>query len=188
MKTNVILRSRCLETYSKPVISATSLPGRLCMASVTRLEKLAAHVIAAASPAAARAAGTAALEAERRELEARLRAVNSELHDGGGHTGPLAGITIIESQQAITGPLGTMMLADMGATVIKIESPNGPGDVNRPSGAYMGGEGDHAAYFHNFNRGKRCIALDLTTDEGIEVLKELVKTADIFVSTTCLPL
>ena len=61
-------------------------------------------------------------------------------------TGPLAGITIIEAQQAITGPLGTMMLADMGATVIKIEPPTGPGDVNRPSGVRLGHEsGDHSA-------------------------------------------
>ena len=148
----------------------------------SRLETLAAHVVGTVTAAAA---GRTTLEAERADLEARLRVINAELHEQGAHPGPLAGITVIEAQQAITGPLGTMMLADMGATVIKIESPSGPGDVNRPSGVRMPDHeeqqrGDHSAYYHNFNRGKRCIALDLTTKEGQGVLQELVKTADIF--------
>ena len=63
-----------------------------------------------------------------------------------------AGVTIIEAQQAITGPLGTMMLADMGASVIKIEPPTGQGDVNRPSGAIRPSDADHGVYMHNFNR------------------------------------
>ncbi len=63
-----------------------------------------------------------------------------------------AGVTIIEAQQAITGPLGTMMLADMGASVIKIEPPTGQGDVNRPSGTIRPSDADHGVYMHNFNR------------------------------------
>ena len=107
------------------------------------INAVAQHVVSAAH-----AAGDAdALLAERGQLEARLRAVNAELVGISREpTGPLAGITIIEAQQAITGPLGTMMLADMGATVIKIEPPTGPGDVNRPSGVRLGHEsGDHSA-------------------------------------------
>ena len=102
------------------------------------INAVAQHIVSAAH-----AAGDAdALRAEREQLEARLRAVNAELEASGESepTGPLAGITIIEAQQAITGPLGTMMLADMGATVIKIEPPTGPGDVNRPSGVRLGHE------------------------------------------------
>ena len=128
--------------------------------------------------------GIQQLRCERDELERRLREVNEALkaESGAPHQqeGPLVGVTIVEAQQAITGPLAAMLLADMGATVIKIEPPHGQGDVNRPSGVPRDGQGDAGVYFHNFNRGKRCIALDLTTAEGISVLKELVKGADVF--------
>ena len=53
--------------------------------------------------------------------------------------GPLDGITIIDAGQAITGPLACSMLGDMGATVLKVESPNGLGDLNRPSGPKRNG-------------------------------------------------
>lgn len=55
--------------------------------------------------------------------------------------GPLDGITVIDAGQAITGPLACTMLADMGAKVVKIESPHGMGDLNRPIGPIRNGRG-----------------------------------------------
>ena len=146
------------------------------------LNRLARQLRPPVSPnTAASASELSELRDERAALQKKLREVNLALSEADGEPqGPLAGVTIIEAQQAITGPLGTMMLADMGASVIKIEPPTGQGDVNRPSGTIRPSDADHGVYMHNFNRGKRCIALDLTKEEGQAVLLEMAKTADVF--------
>lgn len=92
------------------------------------------------------------------------------------HNGPLAGMRILAVEQFGAGPFGTLLLADLGAEVIKIEDPAAGGDVGRrvPPGAIDGG----SLYFEAFNRGKRSIALDLTSDAGREVFHALVATAD----------
>jgi crotonobetainyl-CoA:carnitine CoA-transferase CaiB-like acyl-CoA transferase len=94
---------------------------------------------------------------------------------GDGHA-PLTGLRIVAVEQFGAGPFGTLLLADLGAEVIKIEDPATGGDVGRsvPPGAEKGS----SLYFEAFNRGKRSIALDLTSPAGREVFSRLVATAD----------
>ena len=89
---------------------------------------------------------------------------------------PLKGLRILAVEQYGAGPYGSMHLADLGAEVIKIESPPG-GDVSRATGPYFLGEGD-SLFFQTFNLNKRSIRLDLKTAEGREVFEKLVGTAD----------
>ena len=90
-------------------------------------------------------------------------------------TSPLAGIRVIEAARFITGPYATMLLADLGATVIKIEAP-GQGDPFRS----WGGEGV-SPRFLAYNRGKQSVTLDLGHPLGRDALRRLVQTADVFV-------
>ena len=94
-------------------------------------------------------------------------------HDG--HA-PLASLRVVAVEQFGAGPFGTLLLADLGAEVIKVEDPATGGDVGRsvPPGAVDG----NSLYFEAFNRGKRSIALDLTSPGGREVFSRLVSTAD----------
>src|SRR5215203_6221045 len=89
---------------------------------------------------------------------------------------PLTGLRIVAVEQFGAGPFGTLLLADLGAEVIKIEDPAAGGDVGRsvPPGA----SGGSSLYFEAFNRGKRSLALDLTSAAGREVFTRLVATAD----------
>lgn len=91
--------------------------------------------------------------------------------------GPLDGIRVVDVSAILAGPLATMMLADQGADVIKIEPP-GIGDLMRLSPFRRGGMG---AFFANGNRGKRSAVIDLHTPKGRELVLELVKRADVFV-------
>ncbi len=87
---------------------------------------------------------------------------------------PLAGLRVIEVGHVLAGPFATMMLADLGADVIKVESADG--DVSRQVGAqYVGG---HNVYFASLNRNKRSVYIDLTTARGRAQLGELARTAD----------
>src|SRR5262247_3992812 len=90
---------------------------------------------------------------------------------------PLAGIRIVDCSAVLSGPLATTLLADQGADVIKVEPP-GAGDVLRAVGSSRGGM---SGLFHVVNRGKRSIALNLASEEGRELLRELVARADVFV-------
>ncbi len=91
---------------------------------------------------------------------------------------PLAGVRIVDLTRVMTGPYCTMMLADMGAEVIKIEQP-GRGDDTRAWGPpFTHGE---ANYYLSVNRNKRSIALDLKSDGGKEILWKLIAGADVFV-------
>ncbi|MEM7540864.1 MAG: CoA transferase [Pseudomonadota bacterium] len=91
-------------------------------------------------------------------------------------SGPLTGVRILDVTQVISGPLTTMLLADQGAEVIKVENPKG-GDFTRRTANRRHG---FSAAFVNNNRNKRSIALDLSDERGREVLLELAKTADVF--------
>ncbi len=96
-------------------------------------------------------------------------------------TGPLAGVRIIDCTHALAGPWSTMMLADLGADVIKVESPKG--DMARGAGPYTL-EDTERAYgggFSNYNRNKRGIVLDLTTSDGVEKFLGLIDTADALI-------
>jgi crotonobetainyl-CoA:carnitine CoA-transferase CaiB-like acyl-CoA transferase len=89
---------------------------------------------------------------------------------------PLTGLRIVAVEQFGAGPFGSLLLADLGAEVIKIEDPASGGDVGRnvPPGASDGS----SLYFEAFNRGKRSLALDLTSFAGREVFSRLIATAD----------
>ena len=91
--------------------------------------------------------------------------------------GPLAGVKVVDVSAILSGPLATMMLADQGAEVIKVEPP-GLGDLMR-AGPYA--RGGLASFFTNANRGKRAIAIDLGKPRGRELVHELVRDADVFV-------
>jgi crotonobetainyl-CoA:carnitine CoA-transferase CaiB-like acyl-CoA transferase len=91
--------------------------------------------------------------------------------------GPLDGFRIIDVTQMISGPMATMILADQGADVIKVEPPAN-GDLTRLMGGRKRGM---APTFIIANRNKRSIAIDLKKAEGVELLKRLVAKADLFV-------
>jgi crotonobetainyl-CoA:carnitine CoA-transferase CaiB-like acyl-CoA transferase len=88
--------------------------------------------------------------------------------------GPLAGIRVLEVGHILAGPFGGMLLADLGADVIKIE-PSG-GDLSRQVGSHTVDE--HNVYFASLNRNKRSVHIDLTTEEGQAELGALAATAD----------
>jgi hypothetical protein len=90
---------------------------------------------------------------------------------------PLSGIRVLAIEQYGAGPFGTSYLADLGATVIKIENHKDGGDVGRSVGPHFFSEHD-SHFFQTFNRNKKSITLDLKHAEGKKVLLELVKTAD----------
>ena len=92
-------------------------------------------------------------------------------------SGPLSGYRVIDFTNVIAGPFATMMLADQGADVIKVEAPQRP-DYTRQAGY---GPNDLRAVFLNNNRNKRSIAIDVKNKEGKEALKKLVATADVFI-------
>jgi crotonobetainyl-CoA:carnitine CoA-transferase CaiB-like acyl-CoA transferase len=93
---------------------------------------------------------------------------------------PLEGIRVIEVGQALAGPLAGVMLADMGADVIKIEKPDG-GDDARIWGPPFGPDGVTSLYFYSQNRNKRSVALDLKDAGDVEKLNRLCATADILI-------
>ena len=90
---------------------------------------------------------------------------------------PLDGVTILAVEQYGAGPFGSMLLADMGAEVIKIENPAEGGDVGRSVGPYYFGPGD-SHFHHAFNRNKRSLALNLKHPEGMAIFRQLVGHAD----------
>ncbi len=91
--------------------------------------------------------------------------------------GPLSGIKVVDVSAVVSGPLATMMLADQGADVIRIE-PHGLGDTLRLPNFARGGL---TAFFANTNRGKRSMVLDLTKPAGREIVYQMVRDADVFV-------
>ena len=91
--------------------------------------------------------------------------------------GALAGIKVVDLTRILAGPFCAMALADMGADVIKVESPAG-GDPVRAQGAFKYGL---SWYFVQFNRNKRSITLDLRSDAGKAVLADLIRGADVLV-------
>jgi crotonobetainyl-CoA:carnitine CoA-transferase CaiB-like acyl-CoA transferase len=89
--------------------------------------------------------------------------------------GPLEGIRVIDLTTVVSGPVCTMILADQGADVIKVEPPGG--DITRRTS----GEGQMTAMFVSSNRGKRSIALDLKQPAALDALRRLISGADVLV-------
>jgi crotonobetainyl-CoA:carnitine CoA-transferase CaiB-like acyl-CoA transferase len=96
--------------------------------------------------------------------------------------GPLESIRVIDLSRAMAGPYATLMLADAGADVIKIERP-GKGDDTRAWGPPFVGDGDdrESVYYLSVNRNKRSVALDLKLEDDLAFLRELIATADVVV-------
>ena len=89
----------------------------------------------------------------------------------------LKGTKVVDLTRVVAGPFCSVLLADMGADVIKIEHP-GKGDQVRGQGAMLNGL---SAYFAQFNRNKRSVAIDLYTDAGKAILGDLIRNADVLV-------
>ena len=90
---------------------------------------------------------------------------------------PLDGIKVLDLTRVLAGPYATMLLGDLGAEVIKIEQP-GTGDESRNFGPFKNG---FSLYFMSVNRGKRSVTLNLKTDRGQAIFKQLLKQTDILV-------
>ncbi|TDC46638.1 CoA transferase [Actinomadura sp. KC345] len=93
---------------------------------------------------------------------------------------PLEDVRIIAVEQYGAGPFGSVHLADLGAEVIKIEEPRSGGDVGRYVPPY--GEDEDSLFFETFNRNKRSLSLDLSTEGGRRVFEDLVKVSDVVYS------
>lgn len=91
--------------------------------------------------------------------------------------GPLEGIKVLDFSQVLSAPFCGMMLADMGAEVIKIERPRA-GDISREYGPYVN---DISLYFCQYNRGKKGIAIDMRSEEGKKVVLDLVAQVDVVI-------
>jgi len=97
---------------------------------------------------------------------------------------PLRGLHVLDLSKVLAGPLCAQYLGDMGADVIKIESPRGGGDETRGWPPLREGGGARTgAIFISANRNKRSIAVDLTTDEGREIVHRLAKRADVAITS-----
>src|SRR5262249_50279371 len=97
--------------------------------------------------------------------------------EGAGMPGPLTGYRIIDLTSNVAGPLATMILADQGADVVKVEAPDN-GDATRAGGNQRAGM---TASFLNNNRNKRSIVLDLKQPAALKALLKLAAGADVFV-------
>lgn len=91
-------------------------------------------------------------------------------------SGPLSGIKIIDLSSVISGPVATVLLADQGADVIKVEAPQG--DIVRRMGL---GKNNLSPAFVSANRGKRSICIDLKAPAGVAIVKKLIADADVFI-------
>ncbi|RUV73364.1 MAG: CoA transferase [Mesorhizobium sp.] len=97
---------------------------------------------------------------------------------------PLKGVRVIELARILAGPWAGQLLADLGADVIKVESPDGGDDTRKWGPPFVmshDGENLSAAYYHSCNRGKRSIVVDFSTPEGAETVRRLVATSDVLI-------
>ncbi|MGG5888139.1 CaiB/BaiF CoA transferase family protein [Falsiroseomonas sp. HC035] len=90
--------------------------------------------------------------------------------------GVLSGLRVVELGQVLAGPFAGAIFADLGADVIKVEKPDGGDDARQMGPAFRYGD---ALNFHEFNRGKRSVTLDLKSPAGVNALHDLLETADI---------
>ncbi|MEJ1160024.1 CaiB/BaiF CoA transferase family protein [Prosthecomicrobium sp. N25] len=96
---------------------------------------------------------------------------------------PLAGLKVLELARILAGPWSGQLLADLGATVVKVERADGGDDTRTwgPPFVPEAGGGASAAYFHATNRGKRSIAVDFDDPEGLAVVRALAAGADVVI-------
>lgn len=89
----------------------------------------------------------------------------------------LKGVKVLDLTRVLAGPFATMVLADLGAEIIKVECP-AAGDDSRSFGPYVNGE---SGYFMSINRNKKSMTLNLKTEEGKDIFKRLIKDVDVIV-------
>ena len=94
---------------------------------------------------------------------------------------PLEGVRVLTIEHFGAGPYATMLMSELGAEVIKIESPSLGGDASRPTGPYMLGEHD-SQYFQTFSRGKKSAAVELKTEQGRADFERLVRSAEAVIN------
>ena len=94
-------------------------------------------------------------------------------------TGALDGLVVADFSRVLAGPYATMLLADLGAEVVKVERP-GVGDDTRAWGPPYAEDGQ-STYYHSVNRGKRAVALDLAAPDGLAAARALARRADVMV-------
>jgi CoA:oxalate CoA-transferase len=123
--------------------------------------------------------GYAAMSDRENTLAGQLAALIS---GGVPHAGALSGVVVLDVTRVVAGPMCSMILADLGATVIKVEHPSEP-DYTRGFPPHLTSEGgeDLSAFFAQFNRGKLAVTLDLGTSEGKRLLRQLARRADVLV-------
>lgn len=90
----------------------------------------------------------------------------------------LQNVRVIEIGQVLAGPYASMIFADLGADVVKVEKPNGGDDARHMGAAFKHGDSLH---FLDINRSKASVTIDLKTPEGVEQLHELLETADVLI-------
>jgi len=93
---------------------------------------------------------------------------------------PLEDVVVIDLSHALAGPHCSTMLADFGATVFKLESPDG-GDISRAWGAAAGSTGAESAYFVSLHRNKRGLSINLKHPEGKELFLKVIEKADVLI-------
>lgn len=96
-------------------------------------------------------------------------------------TALLEGVRILAVEQYGAGPYGSMLLAELGAEVIKIEAPSMGGDISRSAGPYFLGDGD-SQFFQTFSRSKKSVALELKSESGRHDFEKLVANADAVIN------
>jgi len=104
-------------------------------------------------------------------------------------TGPLAGLRVVDLSRILAGPSATQLMADMGAEVLKVETPKSGDDTRRYAPPFLqkghtrtgGQDSDVAAYFASCNRNKYSIAVNFKTKEGQDVVKKLLESADVLI-------
>jgi len=100
-------------------------------------------------------------------------------------TGPLAGLRVLDLSRILAGPSATMLMGDLGAHITKIERPKSGDDTRRYAPPYLqkgpGQDSDIAAYFSSCNRNKHSVALNFTTSDGQQVLRQLLQDSQVLV-------
>ena len=91
---------------------------------------------------------------------------------------PLSDILVLDLSRVLAGPYATMTLADLGATVIKVERPESGDDTRQWGPPWAGGE---SAYYLSVNRNKKSVTLDLKREQGRDIIRELARRADVLV-------
>jgi crotonobetainyl-CoA:carnitine CoA-transferase CaiB-like acyl-CoA transferase len=93
---------------------------------------------------------------------------------------PLSGLRVVDLTQVQFGPCATQVLGDFGAEIVKVERPH-VGDISRSTDPFIVENNGESAYFMALNRNKRSLAIDLSKTEGRNVVRDLVRGADVFV-------